>query len=61
MTLIKSISGIRGTIGGKNSENFTPFDTVLFISAFACWLKKNQNYNELENILLKNFISNLQN
>mgnify|MGYP003683737731 FL=1 len=43
MSLIKSISGIRGTIGGKTSKNLTPLDTVLFTSAYACWLKKNQN------------------
>ena len=41
MTLIKSISGIRGTIGGKTSNNLTPLDTVLFTSAYAYWLKKN--------------------
>ncbi|MEC7124524.1 MAG: phosphoglucosamine mutase, partial [Bacteroidota bacterium] len=40
MTLIKSISGIRGTIGGNVSNNLTPLDTVLFTSAYACWLKK---------------------
>jgi len=40
MTLIKSISGIRGTIGGKISKNLTPLDTVLFTSAYGCWLKK---------------------
>lgn len=41
MTLIKSISGIRGTIGGKTSENLTPLDTVLFTAAYARWLKRN--------------------
>ena len=41
MTLIKSISGIRGTIGGKPSDNLTPFDIVIFVSAFASWLKSN--------------------
>ncbi len=41
MTLIKSISGIRGTIGGKTSDNLTPLDTVLFTAAYARWLKKN--------------------
>ena len=41
MTLIKSISGIRGTIGGKPFENLTPVDTVIYISAFAGWLKSN--------------------
>ena len=40
MTLIKSISGIRGTIGGKTSDNLTPLDTVLFAAAYASWLKK---------------------
>lgn len=35
MTLIKSISGIRGTIGGKASENLTPIDIVKFTAAFA--------------------------
>ena len=35
MTLIKSISGIRGTIGGKSRENLTPNDIVKFTSAFA--------------------------
>lgn len=39
MTLIKSISGIRGTIGGKPGENLTPIDLVKFTSAYAQWLK----------------------
>ena len=38
MTLIKSISGIRGTIGGGVSNNLTPLDVVLFTSAYAQWL-----------------------
>ena len=38
MTLIKSISGIRGTIGGKPNENLTPIDVVKFASAYATWL-----------------------
>lgn len=38
MTLIKSISGIRGTIGGKPGDNLTPQDIVLFTSAYADWL-----------------------
>ncbi len=41
MTLIKSISGIRGTIGGKPSENLTPIDAVKFAAAYGSWLKKN--------------------
>ena len=40
MTLIKSISGFRGTIGGQAGENLTPIDTVLFASAFGAWLKQ---------------------
>lgn len=40
MTLIKSISGIRGTIGGKPGENLTPIDVVRFTSAYAEWLKQ---------------------
>lgn len=41
MTLIKSISGIRGTIGGSPAENLTPLDVVKFASAYATWLKQN--------------------
>ncbi|MFI5218811.1 MAG: phosphoglucosamine mutase [Bacteroidia bacterium] len=40
MTLIKSISGIRGTIGGKPGESLTPFDIVKFSSAYGCWINK---------------------
>ena len=38
MALIKSISGIRGTIGGKPGENLTPLDIVKFTAAFAASL-----------------------
>ncbi len=38
MTLIASISGIRGTIGGKPYENLTPLDVVKFTSAFGIWM-----------------------
>jgi len=38
MTLIKSISGIRGTIGGGIDENLTPVDAVKFASAYGTWL-----------------------
>ncbi len=41
MTLIKSISGIRGTIGGKVDESLTPIDTVKFAAAFGSWVVKN--------------------
>lgn len=40
MALIKSISGIRGTIGGKVGENLTPMDVVQFVSAFVTFLQK---------------------
>ena len=39
MTLIKSISGIRGTIGGKTADNLTPIDTVKFASAYGTFIK----------------------
>jgi phosphomannomutase len=39
MTLIKSISGIRGTIGGKLGEGLSPGDCVKYTSAFAQWVK----------------------
>ena len=39
MSLIKSISGIRGTIGGKVDENLTPIDAVKFAAAYGSWLK----------------------
>ena len=40
MTLIKSISGIRGTIGGKAGEALTPLDVVKFTAAYGTWLKR---------------------
>jgi len=40
MTLIKSISGIRGTIGGDAEGGFTPSEIVKFTSAFATWVQK---------------------
>lgn len=42
MSLIKSISGIRGTIGGKPGDNLTPLDTVKFAAAYGTWLR-NEN------------------
>ena len=41
MTLISSVSGIRGTIGGKTGDNLTPIDVVRFASAYGSWLLKN--------------------
>ncbi len=43
MTLIKSISGIRGTIGGRTGENLTPVDAVKFAAAYGAWLKNDRN------------------
>ena len=40
MTLIKSISGIRGTIGGRPGDNLTPIDAVKFAAAYGVWLKE---------------------
>jgi len=42
MSLIKSISGIRGTIGGVPGEGLTPIDVVKFTAAFAVWAKESQ-------------------
>ena len=42
MALIKSISGIRGTIGGRIGDNLTPLDIVKFTAAFGVWLKKDK-------------------
>ena len=43
MTLIKSISGIRGTIGGKSGEGLSPLDIVKFTAAYATWISKNNS------------------
>lgn len=52
MTLIKSISGIRGTIGGKVGDNLTPVDAVKFASAYGTFLKQNSK-NKIPNSKLK--------
>ncbi len=51
MTLIKSISGIRGTIGGKVGDNLTPVDAVKFASAYGTWLKKHHNKAKLNVVI----------
>lgn len=51
MTLIKSISGIRGTIGGKPSENLTPVDAVKFAAAYGSWLKKANSETHLKVVI----------
>jgi len=43
MALIKSISGIRGTIGGKPGEGLSPLDVVKFTSAYLAWAKESKN------------------
>lgn len=48
MTLIKSISGIRGTIGGKAGEGLNPLDIVKFTSAYATWVKRHTNKTTLK-------------
>src|SRR5690554_3671666 len=47
MTLIKSISGIRGTIGGKVGEGLSPLDIVKFASAYGTWLQQENNAKKL--------------
>src|SRR6187549_3090683 len=47
MALIKSISGIRGTIGGKTGNNLTPLDIVKFTAAFGTLLLKEGTNNKI--------------
>lgn len=46
MSLVISISGIRGTIGGIPGDGLTPIDTVQFASAYASWLKEKSNNDQ---------------
>lgn len=46
MTLIKSISGIRGTIGGRPGEGLTPLDVTRFASAYGVWIKNRSEREE---------------
>ncbi len=49
MTLIKSISGIRGTIGGKPGQGLSPIDVVKFTSAYGTWIiSKNQSKKSIK-------------
>jgi phosphomannomutase len=52
MALIKSISGIRGTIGNVVNDNLTPLDLVRFTSAYAQWLKDNCDHNNKIKVIL---------
>ncbi len=51
MVLIKSISGIRGTIGGKTGESLTPFDIIQIAGGFGMWLKKKNNNGKIKIII----------
>ncbi|WP_343618714.1 phosphoglucosamine mutase [Flavobacterium sp.] len=51
MALIKSISGIRGTIGGVVNENLTPVNAVKFAAAYGMWLKS-ENSNESLTVII---------
>jgi phosphomannomutase len=51
MTLIKSISGIRGTIGGKVNQGLTPLDAVLFSAAYGTWLKNQNSTKKLKVVI----------
>ena len=51
MSLIKSISGIRGTIGGKPGGNLTPLDAVKFAAAYGTWLKNEHENNKLKVVI----------
>jgi phosphomannomutase len=48
VTLIKSISGIRGTIGGHENEGLTPIDVVKFTSAFCALIQRKNNASKIK-------------
>lgn len=47
MSLIKSISGIRGTIGGKSGDSLTPIDVVKYSAAYGTWIKSTAKKNKV--------------
>jgi phosphomannomutase len=51
VTLIKSISGIRGTIGGKVGEGLSPLDIVKFAAAYGTWLQQENNAKKLSLVI----------
>src|SRR5680860_98742 len=51
MSLIKSISGIRGTIGGKPGKNLTTLDAVKFAAAYGTWLKNEHKSKKLKVVI----------
>jgi len=52
MALIKSISGIRGTIGGKTGDNLTAPDVVKFTSAYGTWLLQKLDAGKLARVVV---------
>ena len=52
LTLIKSISGIRGTIGGKPNDGLTPLDIVKFTSAYGTWILSNNKPKQKTTIII---------
>ncbi|NJB83010.1 phosphoglucosamine mutase [Wenyingzhuangia aestuarii] len=52
MSLIKSISGIRGTIGGQVGDNLTPLDAVKFAAAYGTWIKARNNQAKEINVVV---------
>jgi phosphomannomutase len=65
-SLIKSISGIRGTIGGKSGDSLTPKDIVEIASAYAEWVKNNSSKHKviigrdarISGLIVKNLVIN---
>ncbi|MBV7441746.1 phosphoglucosamine mutase [Weeksellaceae bacterium TAE3-ERU29] len=51
MALIKSISGIRGTIGGAVGDNLTPLDAVKFAAAYGTWLKSSLSKDKVKVVI----------
>ncbi|MCK4700157.1 MAG: phosphoglucosamine mutase, partial [Bacteroidales bacterium] len=51
MTLIKSISGIRGTIGGKSGEGLNPLDIVKFTAAFGTWITERSDNQKIKMVV----------
>ncbi|MEM8894435.1 MAG: phosphoglucosamine mutase [Bacteroidota bacterium] len=51
MTLIKSISGIRGTIGGSPGDSLTPLDVVKFAAGYGLWIKENTKEDKVKVVI----------
>jgi len=69
MPLITSISGIRGTIGGKPGVSLSPYDIVKYTLAYGEWVKKNSSHNKVivgrdgraSGLMIKNLVSSTLN